>query len=361
MAIAKNHMKPFRSLGDVFLLAVLIASLIGSYIVLEPFVWVILISAVLAAILYPVHERILKLVKGRENIAAVISTLLVILVIIVPIVNLIYLVSAQSIETYTIVERMYQNGELDLAGRYESVRQLVDQYGAFLNSGGTIDFQKYLIDVTGKINEFLVSSTTDFIRGATSVVTSFLLVILTMFFFFRDGKRMLQRLMYLTPLSNQYDHELYESFREISMSTIVATLLTALAQGFVGALGFYFVGIPGVLFWGVAMAFMSIIPLIGPVVIWLPAAIILMLTGQLGAGIFILLWGAVVVSLIDNLLRPMLIKGKTKVHTLFVFFSILGGIAIFGFWGVVFGPMVLAITLTLLKIYELEYKEILEQ
>ncbi|MBI4117464.1 MAG: AI-2E family transporter [Parcubacteria group bacterium] len=349
-------MGPFQSLGNVFLLGILLLAMYFSYVVLKPFILVILIAAVLVSILYPLYERLLTFLKNRESLAALLMTALVMLIIVIPSINVIILISQQSLEAFQLLERKYYEGSFSL----DAISSRFDVLNGYLGAY-EINIEKYVLDITSSINSFLISSTKEFVRGATQFFTDFLLVILTMFFFFRDGKRMMQRIMKLTPLSDRYDTEIYKTFHVMSRSTVTSTLLVALAQGVTGAFGFAVVGIPGALFWGVAMAFLSIIPLIGPFVLWFPAAILFLVLGRWWEGIFTMLWGGLVVSTIDNILRPLLITGKTEVNTLFIFFSILGGISAFGFWGLVFGPMILSLTLTLFHIYELEYREILEK
>jgi len=168
------------------------------------------------------------------------------------------------------------------------------------------------------------------------------------------------RIMHLTPLPNKYDREIFKKFRDVSYSVIVSTFITAIVQGSVGAIGFIIVGVPA-FFAGVAMALFALVPYIGAAIIWLPTAIYLLVVGQTWQGIFLLVWGFGVVSVIDNLLRPYLIRGRAEVHPLIIFFSILGGIIAFGFWGMIIGPIIVAITFTLLHIYELEYGDVLEK
>jgi predicted PurR-regulated permease PerM len=109
------------------------------------------------------------------------------------------------------------------------------------------------------------------------------------------------------------------------------------------------------------MAVLALLPYVGTALVWVPIGIYLLAVGQVWQGIFLLLWGLLVISTIDNLLRPFLMKGKTEVHPIFIFFSILGGIALFGFWGIIFGPLIIAVAVTLLDIYEEEFKEVLER
>jgi predicted PurR-regulated permease PerM len=175
-----------------------------------------------------------------------------------------------------------------------------------------------------------------------------------MFFFFVDGAQMLKRLMVWSPLPDEYDMRIFSKFRAVSYSTMVSTFVTAAAQGVVGAIGFAIIGLP-VFFSGILIGITSLLPYIGSVIIYVPTSLYLMLTGHVGQGIFLLAWGAVVIGNIDNVLRTYMIKGKAGVNPIFIFFSIIGGVMMFGFWGVVLGPLIISIAITIMHIYEQEF------
>lgn len=160
--------------------------------------------------------------------------------------------------------------------------------------------------------------------------------------------------MYLSPLPNAYDREIFQKFRSVSYVTILSTFVTATAQGIAGAIGFAIVGFPAFLA-GILVGLLSLIPYLGSMIFYVPVAIYYLLVGQIWQGIFVLLWGAIVIGNIDNVIRAYMIKGKAQVNPIFVIFSILGGITLFGFWGVVLGPLVIAIAVTIFHIYELEF------
>lgn len=171
---------------------------------------------------------------------------------------------------------------------------------------------------------------------------------------------MLEKLMYLTPLPNKYDLEIFKKFKDVSYSTFVSTFVVAIAQGILGAIGFIIIGFPA-FFAGIAIAFISILPYVGSVIITVPIAVYLLAIGNVWQGVFMLIWGLGVVANVDNLIRAYMIKGKSEVHPIFLIFSILGGIVLFGFWGVVIGPLVIALAITIIHIYELEYRGVLEK
>ena len=210
-----------------------------------------------------------------------------------------------------------------------------------------------------KSSNWLLSGATILVKGTTSFVVSLFIIIVTMFFFFVDGKKMMERLMYLSPLPNAYDREIFQKFRTVSYTTILSTFVTAGAQGVIGAIGFAIVGFPAFLA-GVVVALLSLLPYLGSMIFYVPVGLYYLMVGKIWQGIFVLLWGAVIIGNVDNIIRAYMIKGKAQVNPIFVVFSILGGIALFGFWGVVLGPLVIAIAVTIFHIYEIEFCESLD-
>ena len=175
-----------------------------------------------------------------------------------------------------------------------------------------------------------------------------------MFFFFVDGKKLLVSLMYLSPLPNKYDQEIFNKFRAVSYTTFASTFVTAIGQGLVGAIGFAIVGFPAFLA-GVLVALLSLVPYVGSMIFYVPVGLYYLLIGRIWQGIFVLLWGMLIIGTVDNIIRTYMVKGKAEVNPIFVFFSLLGGITIFGFWGVVLGPLIVAITATIFHIYAIEF------
>jgi len=337
-----------------FLLFLVVAVLYLCYQIFAPFMDEILISAVLVSIFYTPYERLTKFLRGRNHIAALIMCILIALVVILPFTNFIVYAAQRSVVGY--------NQALSFADKFDfngiSNNRFMERANMLGLSKDTI--KNVLLDVGSKMNSWLVDGAANLIKGTTSFVISLVLILLTMYFFFVDGSDMLKKLMQWSPLPNKYDKRLFDKFRAVGFSTIISTFATAFAQGIVGAIGFYIIGLPA-FFTGIAIAFFSIIPYFGTTLIWLPTAIYLLVIGEVWQGIFLIIWGGAVISTIDNFIRAYIIKGKAQVHPIFVIFSILGGITFFGFWGIVFGPLAVSLAITILHIYELEYESVLEK
>jgi predicted PurR-regulated permease PerM len=190
---------------------------------------------------------------------------------------------------------------------------------------------------------------------------NFLIMLLTMFYLFKDGSRIYQEIKELSPLPDEYEDMLVNQFRDVSFATLYGSVMTALSQGAAGGILFAALGVPGALLWGAVMAFLSFIPVVGAFLVWMPAGAYLLLEGETTKGIIMWVLGAVVVSSIDNLLKPIFIKGKADMHAMLVFFSVFGGMKVFGFLGLVVGPLIVALFLTFMNLYKVEFKEILTQ
>ena len=178
----------------------------------------------------------------------------------------------------------------------------------------------------------------------------------TLYYFLVSGKKFVEKIMFLSPLRDSHEKMLIEKFISMSRATIKGTLVIAVIQGIIGAILFSAVGIPSAIIWGVVMMFLSLIPMFGTGLVWLPAGLILLAIGQIWQGFVVLGVGLGIISAIDNFLKPKLVGKDTQMHPLIVFFATLGGISMFGFLGFIIGPIVVALFLTLWEIYEVQFK-----
>ena len=176
----------------------------------------------------------------------------------------------------------------------------------------------------------------------------------TLFYFIRDGEKFLRKIMYLCPLGDNHEVMFYNKFTSTARATLKGSLVIGIVQGLIGGLLFYFVGIKGALIWGLVMMALSI--LIGCYLVWVPAGIIMLLLGNLWQGIAILAVGVLIISTIDNIIRPWLVGKDTQMHPLLVFLSTLGGILVFGLTGFIIGPVITSLLMAFWEMYEHYYK-----
>jgi predicted PurR-regulated permease PerM len=270
-----------QNLSKPFLIILLVLSLVASFLILKPYITEILVAAVLVSIFYGVYERLVKFFRGKKNISALIMCILLVLLIIIPVVNLIAYTGQKSITAYhdTVTFLNQDNLHKITEG---TVFERFDVFGLDINS-----FKDFAIDTINKSSDILVNGAAVVIKETSKFLFSLTMIILAMFFFFVDGKNILKKAMYLSPLPNRYDKEIFKKFRAVSYTTFISTFVTAAAQGLIGALGFIIIGLPA-FFAGILMGFLSLLPYIGSAFIYVPVGIYLIVTGSVWKGIFIL-------------------------------------------------------------------------
>lgn len=339
----------YKQRGEGFFLICLILVLVFGYLVLRPFLTLFVMALVLATITYPAYRRILRLTRGRKGLSSFLSVVLVVFVLIVPCVLLLGLLARESVQVYGWIDEKVKAGALDQSFLQRAVA-LQERYLPRLDLKG-LDVGKQLTSLAGALSGILMKWSTAALKMITTALWQFFLMLFALFYFYKDGPDFLRWLMHLTPLPGSLEREIAERFREVSESAFYGTFLTAVAQGFLGGIGFLIVGLPP-LVWGVLMAFLSLIPLVGTFLVWGPAAVLLVAGGRPFAGIFLAVWGAVVVGLSDNVLRPLFMRGKSQLHPALIFFSLIGGILAFGPLGILLGPLAIVLVISMLRAYE---------
>ncbi|MEW6441570.1 MAG: AI-2E family transporter [bacterium] len=338
----------FGEQGGWFLLVCLLLVLTLGYIVLRPFLKIFLLAMILATLSHPIYTWILRRSKGRRNLAALLACLTVLLLIIIPCLVLLGVVARESVQVYEWISEKVESGVLDqsLQRALELQKRIVPDLNL-----GNIEVGKTVAGLAGRASGLLVKWSTGAVMAVTTALWQFFLLLFALFYCYKDGSAFLSWVMHLTPLPRTLETEMFEKFQEVSESAFYGTFLTAVAQGALGALGFLIAGLPP-LVWGVAMAVFSLVPIVGTFIIWGPASLILILTGHVAAGIFLAAWGVVVVGLCDNLLRPLLMRGKSQLHPVLIFFSLIGGISAFGPLGILLGPLAIVLIISMLRAYE---------
>jgi len=344
-----------KDLTKPFLLILLVVVLVGCYIVFRPFLTEILVAAILATIFYRPYRWFVGILGGRRNLSALIMCLLLVLVIILPSIGLLAYGAEKSVVAYSDAVTFFNENDLNTVFQSDAFQGSILKDIDVLNlSERNEGFKNVMLDFFKKSSDWFISGATLAVKETTSFVISLILIIMAMFFFFVDGKNILHKLMYLSPLPNKYDKEIFKKFRTVSYTTLISTFVTAAAQGVIGAIGFAIVGFP-VFLAGILVALLSLIPYIGSMILYVPVGLFYLIIGDIWQGVFILLWGSLVIGNADNIIRTYMIKGKAEVNPVFVLFSILGGLAVFGFWGIIIGPLIVALAVTVFHIYELEF------
>ncbi len=324
----------------------------------------IIFAIIFAILMNPVYELILKRCRNSRAIAAGISCLLLILVIVVPLSFMGILIIQQGIESISAINQWIQQGNIEKLITMPILSKIIAMIKEQMAGTGIdlsqFDFKSILLTASSHTGKFLVNQGGALFGNVSSIIGKFGIMLFVFFFMIQDQKKNGDIILHLMPLSSKHESMLASRLSGIAKSAFLGTLLTAAAHGAAGGIALAICGIPG-FFWGTVMAFASLIPLVGTAFVWVPAAVYLFLSGVVGYGVFLVVWSLVVVGMIDNLLRPMFMKGSADMGTLLIFLSIIGGINYFGLTGLLYGPLIFGVTLVLLTIYELEFKPFLDQ
>ena len=349
---AKSQSRVLRWIG---LLAATLVALYLCWLMLQPFIEVVLWAVVLVIVFFPIHRRIQARV-GSPGWSALLSCLLVIFVILVPLTLLTFAV-VNELSDFAQLLQPKPDGSGGAAG---AAAGLLDPNSPYLGPvvrwvGQYVDIsklgsQEFIAERLKGVSGAIASRTLGFVGGAVGFIVEVFFVIFTMYYLFRDGESLRAAAYDMMPLSDEKAREILDRTGEVIGASVYGVLVIAVVQGVLGGLAFWVLGLPSPLLWGVVMIFLSMIPMLGSFIVWVPAAIYLVLTGEWGKAIMLAVWGALVIGSVDNFLRPKLVGERTRLHELLVFFSVLGGLQVFGVLGIVLGPVIVAITIALLDV-----------
>ncbi|RLA97600.1 MAG: hypothetical protein DRG32_03280 [Deltaproteobacteria bacterium] len=343
-----------ETLLNGLLIALLIAFFYLFYLIISPYFSILLWAVVLSIIFYPLNRLIRRVTKDRKGISALIVTVLVILIIVIPFGFFVQLLAKELLDAFDLLERFISEGGVEKIWEWIQnsplFKRLSEHLMKQLNLTGA-DLEAILMENAHRLSLYIANQTSKSIRGVSSAVFQFALMSVALFYLLRDGEEIINKVKALLPFSRADSEKLLGKMVEMIQATIYGGIVVALVQGFLGGVGFWIVGLPSPIFWGAVMAAFSFLPIIGAFLIWIPASIILILQGSYLKGILLFGWGAVIVSSSDNILRPVLISGRTKVHALLLFFGVLGGLKAFGFLGFVLGPLIITVCLAMIEFY----------
>ncbi|HEY8376228.1 MAG TPA: AI-2E family transporter, partial [Nannocystis sp.] len=315
------------------------------WLLLKPFVQVLLWGLILTSAFGKVHRRLLAKVK-QPDLAAFLSCLAVTLVIGIPTA----LIALALVHELTPA---LQTLQAFIAGLLDPDSPVIGKLTSWLAARG-VDIAAVKAQALEQAQTMIGDLTADslgyvggIVGGILGVVVQIFFIFFTMFYLFRDGEKLHVALAAALPIRSRISNQIFERVREVIDASIYGVFVIALIQGTLGGLAFWVLGLPSAVVWGIVMTFMALIPFAGAFIVWIPAAIYLAATGSYGAALGLTLWGSLVIGLVDNFLRPKLVGEKAKLHELFIFFAVLGGLQVFGVIGLFLGPVILAITIAL--------------
>lgn len=333
--------KENRRATIIFLISLSAATIWFGYLIARPFLQPVLSAIVLAIVCYPAHSRLNRYIPHR-NFAALLSTLLVLLLIILPAVLLGIAIKRELTEIYQALNA--QSGTD--GGWIQHLLRLGDDAASWLGRHldlRDLDLRSALRGKLQQASDFLLGKAANVLGDVGSFLVSSVVAFLTLFFLFRDGRTLSGRLMTLMPLKPEQRGQLLEGISQTIIATVYGGVAVAVAQGLLVSLVFWALALPSPVLWGMVTAMFSFVPFVGSSAVWLPASILLLVSGNWVKGLILLGVGAGVIGLTDNIVRPYVISERVHFHPLYVFFALLGGAQAFGLIGLFVGPVVLAV------------------
>jgi len=341
-----------------FLLVVLIGIGIVVFNMIKIFLIPTILAAVFVALFYPFYEWLLKLFRNKKSLSSLVCCFILLLGLIIPVSIVANLVSSEAISLYQNAEQKIQ--EIIQKGDERALKNIKNSKLVKKLHLHQIDWQASLQDSAQAGAKLLASAINKASKGTFHVLANLFLTFFAMFYFFRDGDKLIQRLKYLSPLADKYKEALFIRFTSVSRATIKGTVVVGLIKGCMGGLTFWIFDISSPILWGVVMAILAIIPMLGAWLVMIPAALIMMVMGNIWQGVALFLISAVIISSVDNILQPRLVGRSAGLHDLLIFFSTLGGISMFGVMGFIVGPIIAALFVSILDVYGIEFKSQLD-
>jgi predicted PurR-regulated permease PerM len=324
-----------------FLVLLVLVTLAFGWILL-PFYGAILWATVLATVFSPTHRWLLNAMAGRPNVAALVTLLIIVGIVLLP---LALTVGSLIAEATSLYERV-QSGQVDLGGIFKNFLDALPSWASSLlgrlglTDAG--DIQSRLVGILKEGGQFFATQAVLVGQGTANFIIGLGIMLYLLFFLLRDGDTIARAVRRAIPLRSEQKVALYERYTVVVRAMIKGTVLVAIVQGVLGGFIFWLLGIHAPVLWGVMMAFLSLLPAIGAAAVWFPVALYLLVTGSVLKGVVLIAFGAGVIGLVDNLLRPYLVGKSTRMPDFIVLLSTLGGIAIFGLNGLVVGPLIAA-------------------
>ena len=315
-----------------------------SFFMLRPFINAIFISVILAYIFFPIYKIIRKFIP-KNSVSSFLMIILILLIVIIPSTLFIQLI-LQQFRTFSVEIK-----EIDA-----SLLGYVDDIEESLNLPKIINLELITETISNDLTKGFTKIITEFIKSIPFRLLEVFIIIFILFYLFRDGERLLNSFKENLPIKKVYKDELFAESEKVTKAVIYGTLVAAVCQGIVGAIGFYIFGIDNYLIWGLVMTILALFPFVGPAFVWMPTSIFFLLTDQTTKGILLFIYGSLFISSIDNIIKASIISKKARVHQVIILLGLVGGIGTFGIAGIVMGPLILSLLIVFIRIYLRERK-----
>jgi len=352
-SVRSERRPEWRLTGIIFFSLLALVILWATFMIVRPFLSAIILGAILVTITFPMYVRVRARLHERGGLAAMLMLLGITVVIIIPAVIIGFLLVDQA---NLLIAHMRGGGAQSLLQRIDIVGHLqwLRRVGV---DPATIDPKRLVMPVMQQIPGWIAANGPAVIGSVAGAVLAFALVLLSAYFFYVEGESIIEQLAILSPLPARYDREFATQFKDVVDATFRGQVMTSLAQGAVTAIGLAIAQVPGALLWGFVATIVSLLPMAGAAAVWIPATIYLYIDASMGdrsyfGAIFLTVWGVLVVSTIDNVVRPWAMRGKSQLPAIPLLFAVIGGMQAFGFIGLVIGPLVFSLLMSIIDIYK---------
>jgi predicted PurR-regulated permease PerM len=344
----------------VFFLACFLLVCFSMYLIFQSFFTIFVWACVLTVVFQPLYRWGLRKFGDRRLLASAVICALILVLIVLPVMILAIMIGQQSMALYHSIQSNTSDMGTAAAKLHElqsqpSVQRFSEQLGRLFGPKAT-DLEQLIRGSLERISALTVAYAPSLIVGVGDLIYKFFMIFITMFFLFVDGPKALQLIRESNPLPTEYQAEFMQIFENVSSATFFGSILGAILNGVISALLFWAFGIQSPLFWGALASFVSLIPVVGSLLIIVPFPAYLILCGYTGKGIFLLVLTGISVFGIENVLKPMIMSGRSHMHPLLIFFSVLGGLKVFGFLGILLGPLLVTVFLTFLDFYREQFQ-----
>lgn len=345
-----------ENFSRVFLLLLVASISLWFVAMIRNFLMTLLLAAIFSGISQPLYTRLTRLFRGRRALASLCSLLVLLVVIVGPLFAFLGILVAQAVEVSQTVTPWIQAQ----AQEPDKLARLLDSIpGLQRLEPYRVQILQKLGQVVGFAGNLLVGGLQAATKGTVTFLFHFFVLLYAMFFFLMDGRKILDKILYYIPLSDEDERRMLDKFVSVSRATLKGTLIIGIIQGTLGGIGFAVAGIEGAVFWGTIMTVLSIIPGVGPALVWVPAVVYLLVAGHTATGVLLTLYSVLVVGTADNFLRPRLVGRDVKMHDLLILLGTLGGIMLFGVAGFIIGPILAALFATIWEIYGVVFRDVL--
>ena len=343
-----------QKLEQRFFLGVLFIATVGFLWLIMPFFAPIFWAVAIAIIFRPLYRRLTNKFPAWPNVNALLTLLTCVIIVIMPAIFLVMSIGAQGVDLYQRID----SGEIDLQQQLDRLQDSMPVVQDWMerNDLSLADLPEKLTEAALAGGQVIAQSTLNIGQNIFRFLLALAIMLYVAFFLIRDGQKLVGLLMRAMPLSKNRALLLFTKFVEVTRATIKGNIIIAIVEGALGGLIFWVLGISGALLWAVVMAILSLIPIVGPGLIWVPVAIFMLATGDYVSAIVLIAFGSIVIGLVDNFLRPILVGRDTKLPDYLVLLSTLGGLMFFGFNGFVIGPVIAALFTVVWGIFIREFK-----